>query len=179
MTLEQHKKVAENTMRLLKVRYVSYLLAKTEKGDIWVKFTKDQDNYDLILDAVPLDLKDFNNSQFKKLVEKYWFEQPSGLVGAAGISNKQLKDMLNVDDIDEIPQEKVDQIAVHNEIDKIVEAGPEALVETPAQVEQPAGDVGVPTEENKLVPPAVVQVAMDIVENAVEKANEPNTPHEH
>lgn len=76
MTLEQQKKLAEDIMRLLKVRQVSLPLARTEKGDLSLKYVKDTEGYQIVLDAVPLDLEDFNNKELSQILEKTLFTDP-------------------------------------------------------------------------------------------------------
>lgn len=75
MTLTETKKVAANTIRLLKVRYVQFPVAMTEKGPLTIKFYKDQEDYEIILDSVPLDLKDYDNRELKSVFEKHFFTQ--------------------------------------------------------------------------------------------------------
>lgn len=74
MTLDQQNKLAAHLQRLLKVRNISFPIARTEKGELSIKYTKDQEGYELILDAVPLDQKDYDNRELKLLLEKYLFE---------------------------------------------------------------------------------------------------------
>lgn len=73
MTLSESKKLAEHIMRLLKVRNVSFPIAHTEKGPMSIKYTKDQDNYEIVLDAVPLDQKAYDNRELKSILEKHLF----------------------------------------------------------------------------------------------------------
>lgn len=74
MTIEEKlKKVAENTQRLLKVRYVQYPIAMTEKGPLTMKFIKDVDDYEIILDSVPLDMKEYDNRELRAMLEKYLY----------------------------------------------------------------------------------------------------------
>jgi len=85
MTLEQTKKFAANIQRMLKVRHVSLPIAKTEKGELSFKFTKDQEHYDIILDAVPLNMNDYDNREFKSMLEKYLFEEKKEFVSYSGV----------------------------------------------------------------------------------------------
>ncbi len=73
MTQEDEQKLASHIMRLLKVRQVSFPIAKTVKGDLWVKYSEDTEGAVIILDAVPLDLEDFNNKELVGLLEKYLY----------------------------------------------------------------------------------------------------------
>ena len=78
MTTQEQKKLAAHIIRLLKVRSVSFPIAKTDKGDFSIKYTGDSD-YEMVLDAVPLITKnkfdDENNIELKAVLEKYWFEK--------------------------------------------------------------------------------------------------------
>ena len=74
MTLKEQEKLAHNIMRLLKVRYVSFPIALTEKGQMYIKYVKDTDRYQIVLDAVPLDMSEYDNKELKSVLEKYLFE---------------------------------------------------------------------------------------------------------
>ncbi len=73
MTQEQETKLAGHIMRLLKVRQVSFPIARTTKGDLWIKYSQDTEGPVVILDAVPLDLEDFNNKELAGLLERYLY----------------------------------------------------------------------------------------------------------
>lgn len=75
MTQKEQQKIADGIMRLLKVRYVQFPIALTEKGPLTVKYIKDQEPQ-YVLDSVPLDLKDYNNRELTLLLEKYLYETP-------------------------------------------------------------------------------------------------------
>lgn len=75
MTQEDEKKLAGQIMRLLKVRQVSFPIAKTVKGDLWVKYSQDMDEKQIILDAVPLDTEDFNNKELIDLLNQYLYTE--------------------------------------------------------------------------------------------------------
>ncbi len=68
--------MAAHIMRILRVRYVSFPIAKTEKGDLYIKFIKDQDNYELVLDAVPLSMLEYDNRELNSLILKYLYPEP-------------------------------------------------------------------------------------------------------
>lgn len=74
MTLAQQAKLATHLQRLLKVRSVSFPVANTEKGPLYFKHIKDQEGYEIVLDAVPLSTNDYDNRELKSLLEKYLFE---------------------------------------------------------------------------------------------------------
>lgn len=77
MTPEQTSRFAKHIMRLLKVRSVSFPIALTDKGPLSIKYTKDIEDYEMVLDAVPLSvakmLEDENNIELKQVLEKYLF----------------------------------------------------------------------------------------------------------
>lgn len=76
MTLNDQKRLASEIMRLLKVRYVSFPIVTTEKGPLYMKYVKDQEGYELVLDAVPLlvtGLENENNAALAHLLEKRLF----------------------------------------------------------------------------------------------------------
>src|ERR1700753_1274854 len=94
MKIEEQKKLAGHIMRLLKVRSVSFPIAATDKGNLFLKYIGDQD-FEMVLDAVPLSIKskfdDENNIELKGLLEKYWFESgnfslpPHNMDGASDV----------------------------------------------------------------------------------------------
>lgn len=75
MTLEEATKLATNTIRLLKVRYAQFPIGMTEKGPLTIKFYKDQEGYEIVLDAVPLDMKVYENRELKSVIEKTFFTE--------------------------------------------------------------------------------------------------------
>lgn len=75
MTLEKRKKLAAHIQRLLKVRRVSFPIANTEKGPLSLIYTKDAPDFEIVLDAVPLSMNDYDNRELKAMVEKYLFEE--------------------------------------------------------------------------------------------------------
>lgn len=77
MTLSDTRKAAENIIRLLKVRYAHFPIAMTEKGPLTIKFLKDTEDYEIVLDAVPLDMKIYENRELKSVLEKTFFTQES------------------------------------------------------------------------------------------------------
>lgn len=83
MTLAQTKRLANHFFRLLKVSDIAFPIARTNKGSLEIKFTDQRDDFDIMLDAVPLPtlsiVNDDKNIELKNLVEKYWFEQPIGI----------------------------------------------------------------------------------------------------
>lgn len=74
MTLKQTMKFANHVFRLLKITDLSFPIGRTNKGELSMKFTKDREDFEIILDAVPLNLKEYDNRELKSLVEKYIFE---------------------------------------------------------------------------------------------------------
>lgn len=75
MTLEQTGKVVANIQRLLKVRQVSLDVARTEKGMLAIKYIKDTEDYQILLDSVPLDMKEYDNRELKLMLETYLFAE--------------------------------------------------------------------------------------------------------
>lgn len=77
MTLQEQTTLAKNITRLLKVRSVSFPIANTDKGPLSIKYTQGQEEYEVILDAVPLKMVDLmtddNNIELKAILEKYLF----------------------------------------------------------------------------------------------------------
>lgn len=163
MTLGQEKKLAEHIMRLVKVRQVSFPLCVTERGPLSMKYIKDQEHPEIVLDAVPLDLNEFNHKELKRLLEGYLYEKEPVQVNAMGnnptpLGNKPTNEFLNgslnppslmfggvptsgtfekqpegEEDVrpvglvkDSLPEAAVEinQLEVHEAIDKIVENPP-------------------------------------------------------
>lgn len=73
MNLQETEKIAQDIQRLLKVRYVQLPLAMTDKGPLTMKFIKDTEGYEIVLDSVPLDMKEYNNRELKSVLEKYLY----------------------------------------------------------------------------------------------------------
>lgn len=80
MTLEQRKKLAAHIQRILKVRRVSFPVANTEKGPLYLSYVKDAPDFEIVLDAVPLNMNDYDNRELKSLLEKYLFEIKTELI---------------------------------------------------------------------------------------------------
>lgn len=79
MNLINLKKLAEHIMRLLKVRSVSFPIALTDKGPLSYKYTTGVEDYEIVLDAVPLTIDsivtDEHNIELKEMLEKYLFAE--------------------------------------------------------------------------------------------------------
>lgn len=75
-SLEAHRKLAKHIFRLLKMYEITFPIGRTNKGNLGIKFTAINDDYEIMLDAVPLAtkniLEDENNIELKKMIEKYW-----------------------------------------------------------------------------------------------------------
>jgi hypothetical protein len=82
MTLEATQKLAKHIFRLLKVTEVVFPIGRTNKGNLGLKFSSNMDDFEIMLDAVPLStksiLEDENNIELKRMLEKYWFEDEEG-----------------------------------------------------------------------------------------------------
>lgn len=86
MTLQETKKLTTHIQRLLKVRHVLFPIANTEKGNFLMKFTKGNEDYDLVLDSVPLNMNDYDNRELKSMLEKYLFEKEETSIVSQSIS---------------------------------------------------------------------------------------------
>lgn len=77
MTLSSTKKLAASIFRLLKVTEIAFVIGRTNKGTLEVKFTSYNDNYEILLDSVPLRtesiVNDDNNIELKEVIGKLWF----------------------------------------------------------------------------------------------------------
>lgn len=79
MTLEYTKKLAKHICRLLKVTEINFPIGRTPKGNLGLVFNANNNDFDIMLDSVPLStknsLEDENNIELKRMIEKYWFEE--------------------------------------------------------------------------------------------------------
>lgn len=75
MTLAKTQKLAAHIYRLLKVKELSFPIGRTDKGDLNFRFRKDQDDYEIVLDAVPLNMSETDHTELKGLLEKYLFDK--------------------------------------------------------------------------------------------------------
>lgn len=82
MTLQNQSKLAKHVLRLLKVQEIIIPICRTSKGNFGLRYSTNTDDYEMYLDAVPLStsdmLKDENNIELKKMLDKYLFEQGIG-----------------------------------------------------------------------------------------------------
>lgn len=78
MTIEQTKKLYNHIFRLLKVAEIVIPIGRTSKGNLGIKFNQNSEDFEIMLDSVPLSTKDMladdNNIELKKMLEKYLFE---------------------------------------------------------------------------------------------------------
>lgn len=78
MTLQNTKKLANHICRLLKVSDIIIPIGRTSKGNFGLRFSANQEEYEMYLDAIPLSTKsiidDDNNIELKKMVERYVFD---------------------------------------------------------------------------------------------------------
>ena len=78
MEITQQKKLAQHIFRLLKVSEIVFPVGRTPKGNLGIRFTAGWDDFEMLLDSVPLTTTDFlnddNNIALKKILEKYLFE---------------------------------------------------------------------------------------------------------
>lgn len=85
MELENTAKFAQHILRLLKVQEITFPIGRTNKGNLGIKFTTANDEYEMVLDAVPLKTvsltEDDNNIELKRMLEKYWFDNKKDIFG--------------------------------------------------------------------------------------------------
>lgn len=78
MTKESQLKLVKHLMRLLKVQEVILPVGRTNKGNFGLRYSENNDDYEMYLDAVPLSTKDMlndeNNIELKKMLDKYLFD---------------------------------------------------------------------------------------------------------
>lgn len=139
MTLSEQTKFAAHIQRLLKVSSVSFPIARTEKGNLEVMFTKDQEGYTILLDAVPQKaediLNDENNIELKRAIQRYFFDQEllQGFLSPeapAPVINGLVADKIVIDegsemtaDLPEVPVKEEGNIDIHDAVAKTVEDG--------------------------------------------------------
>lgn len=84
MEFSPTKKLAQHIFRLLKVTEIVFPIGRTNKGNLGLKFSQANEDFEIFLDAVPLPTKDMlvddNNIELKRMLEKYWFEQEKGVI---------------------------------------------------------------------------------------------------
>ncbi len=78
MELQNQKKLAGHIFRLLKVNEIIIPIGRTNKGNLGIKFSQNSEDYEIMLDSIPLSVKDFlqddNNIELKKMLDKYLFD---------------------------------------------------------------------------------------------------------
>lgn len=78
MELRNQKKLVNNIFRLLKVNEIVIPIGRTNKGNLGIKFSANQEDFEIYLDAVPLStkslLEDENNIELKNVLDKYLFD---------------------------------------------------------------------------------------------------------
>ncbi len=79
MEMNAQHKLMQHIIRLLKVSEIVIPIGRTSKGNLGLKYSYNKDDFEMIIDAVPLSTKDSlndeNNIELKKMIEKYMFEQ--------------------------------------------------------------------------------------------------------
>ncbi len=116
MTIENQKKLAAHIFRTLKVQEIVFPIGRTNKGNLGLKFSSNNDEYEIMLDAVPLKttsiLEDENNIELKKMLEKYLFDKEekgfkwTRVIKAANQSETNLKTVFAEDFIPAAPKQK-------------------------------------------------------------------------
>ncbi len=78
MEQNQQKKLAHHICRLIKVQDIIYPIGRTSKGNLGIRFAANSEDFDIMLDSIPLSTKDMladdNNIELKRMLEKYLFE---------------------------------------------------------------------------------------------------------
>lgn len=76
------KKLSKHIFRLLKVEDIVIPIGRTSKGNLGIRFNQNNDDFDIMLDSIPLPTDSVyeheNNIELKKMFEKYLFETPLG-----------------------------------------------------------------------------------------------------
>lgn len=94
MELSNTKKLTQHIFRLLKVSEIVIPIGRTPKGNLGLKFSANQEDFEMLLDSVPLSIKDSlndeNNIELKRMLEKYLFDQPQLYYDAASKSVKEV-----------------------------------------------------------------------------------------
>ena len=115
MTLETSKKLYKHIFRLLKVHEILVPIGKTNKGNLGVVFRDGSDDFEIMLDSVPLSVKDTladeNNIELKRMLEKYLFDE----TGVQFYAGDQMKGFHGLEAI-------VDNSTTYANVDKIVDA---------------------------------------------------------
>lgn len=83
MEISNQKKLSKHIFRLLKVTDITYPIGRTSKGNLGIRFSENGEDFDIMLDSIPLSTKDImtddNNIELKKMLDKYLFEEKTGL----------------------------------------------------------------------------------------------------
>lgn len=76
MIFERESKLLAHIYRLLKVNEIALAIGRTNKGMLELKWTKDKTDFEILLDAVPLDPSVIENKELKQMLIKYlWPEE--------------------------------------------------------------------------------------------------------
>lgn len=132
MELTNQKKLAQHIFRLLKVNEIVFSIGRTNKGNLGLKFTQNSDDFEIMLDAVPLSVKsiidDDNNIELKRMLEKYWFE--SKVINIPPPRFESMKELL---ENEEAPIENRIHEALHS---KKIEVLDEAIKEIEEEIKK-------------------------------------------
>lgn len=71
--MDNAQKIASNIFRLLKVNSISFPIGRTEKGGLAIRYTKDKYDWEILLDSVPLNEKEYDNRELKSVLIKYLY----------------------------------------------------------------------------------------------------------
>lgn len=98
MTLTELKKLSKHIFRLLKVNEITFPIGRTNKGNLGITFNENREDFEIMLDSVPLSTKnalvDENNIELKKMIEKYLFDQEQ-ITYFPKVEQIEVKEMLN------------------------------------------------------------------------------------
>ncbi len=73
-TFEKQQKKMEHLMRLLKVNQLALPVFSTPLGPLEVRFTKDSIDFEVLLDAVPIDMEQDRNKELKERLRRDLFD---------------------------------------------------------------------------------------------------------
>jgi hypothetical protein len=96
MTLSETARITKHICRLLKVTDVTYPIGRTNKGNLGLSFTGEGDDFNIMLDSIPLlttsPIDHDNNIELKKLLTKYLFDKED-VVMFKGLSDSEQETM--------------------------------------------------------------------------------------
>lgn len=83
MTFKETQKLIQSIFRLLKVQEIIIPIGRTNKGNLGIKFSESSNDFEMMLDSVPLSTKDSlndeNNIELKTLITNFFFEEEKAI----------------------------------------------------------------------------------------------------